>query len=403
MTPEIDEVPAVPGVSPAPTPPGAGGGSSTMRRLLGGAVALAVLAGAAVTVLLVSSSGSSKPHVVKPVTLTPAQISAAYRNATVMVVARSTVVGSSQLGSGGVPESIASGWVFSKSEGLIVTNAHAINADTLTVGFGKSSQTPAKVLGVDLKDDVAVLEVPPAELAGLAQIPLAAPSSVHVGDTACALGYPPIAGGDPLESPFQETCGTVSADQNVNLQVNTDEYLSNDDNALQLESNMLETTAAINPGNSGGPLINAQGQLIGMATSGSGNQSQGAAIKVDTLDQVLPTLTNSQSIGWPGFSTLTIPSRDVSELGLDPGGVVLTAVSADTPAAAKLGPALTDATNSDKLIIVDKINDAPVTDRQEYVDALRQLQSGEQVKLEAYTIDSESNTSDPGTVAFMMP
>lgn len=401
-TAPVEEAPAAPDLAPPSPPPS--GGSRVVRRLLAGAVGLTLLAGAAVAVVLVSSKHTPTPPPT-PQPLTPAQIAAKYRHATVMVVSRSSVAGSALLPSGGTPIASGTGWVVDKSRGIIITNAHVINDGDPTVGFDKASQTPAKVLGVDLKDDVAALQVPPAELAGLTQIPLANPHSVHVGDTACALGYPGI-GGDPLSSPYQETCGTISADQGVNVPVNTDDFLPNDDNAQQLESNMLETTAAINPGNSGGPVINTRGQLIGMATSSSGSgQSQGAAIKVGTIDQVLSTLTNGRSIAWAGLWTLTIPSDLVSQLGIDPGGVFVTALGTDTPADQKLGSALSQVTNAGGLIVIDKINDTPITNRQEYVDALARVQSGESVKLEVFVVNSDGSVdqSSLGTVTFTAP
>jgi putative serine protease PepD len=133
-------------------------------------------------------------------------------------------------------------------KGLILTNDHVIKgATSLTVDASGSSQktTSAKIVGVEANQDLVLIEVDPYGL-GLTPLTLASSSSLKVGDTVYAIGTP-----YGLEETF--TKGIVSA---------LSREIAAPDGAKI--TGAIQTDAALNPGNSGGPLLNEQGEVIGV-------------------------------------------------------------------------------------------------------------------------------------------
>jgi putative serine protease PepD len=133
-------------------------------------------------------------------------------------------------------------------KGLILTNDHVIKGATnLTVDASGSSHktTSAKIVGVEANQDLALIEVDPSGL-GLIPLALASSSSLKVGDTVYAIGTP-----YGLEETF--TKGIVSA---------LDREIAAPDGAKITGS--IQTDAALNPGNSGGPLLDEQGEVVGV-------------------------------------------------------------------------------------------------------------------------------------------
>ncbi len=173
-------------------------------------------------------------------------------------------------------EGAGSGFVLDK-EGHILTNYHVIRgAQQVEVIFLDESTVPAKVIGGDPRNDVAVLQVDaPPEL--LVPVELGQSANLQVGQRAIVIGNPFGQFGGTL------TTGVVSA-LNRTLQ-------SQDGRVM---SGIIQTDAAINRGNSGGPLLDSAGRVIGINTaifSPSGtNAGVGFAIPVDTVHRVLPDL-----------------------------------------------------------------------------------------------------------------
>jgi putative serine protease PepD len=133
-------------------------------------------------------------------------------------------------------------------EGLILTNNHVIAEGTnLTVSPGKSSTVTrvARVLGTDPDSDLALIKIDPSGL-GLQPLRLVSSASIQVGDPVYALGNP-----YGLDETF--TKGIVSALER--------EISAPDGAAIK---GVIQTDAPLNPGNSGGPLLNAQGEVIGV-------------------------------------------------------------------------------------------------------------------------------------------
>jgi len=168
------------------------------------------------------------------------------------------------------------------AQGHVVTNAHVVEGvSNVSVVLSNGRQIDADVLGVDSSNDLAVLQVAPADAEGLRALPLGRSAQLHVGD-------PVLAVGSPLGLEGTVTAGIVSA---------VDRQARFGDNPTRQSA--IQTDAAINPGNSGGPLVNAAGQVVGvntaiatLGTSRSGNIGIGFAIPVDRMTTLVRPLIN---------------------------------------------------------------------------------------------------------------
>jgi S1-C subfamily serine protease len=172
---------------------------------------------------------------------------------------------------------LGSGFVIDKA-GHIVTNYHVVSgANSIQVSFSNNERIKARVVGVDPSTDVAVLQVNVKSRA-LKSLPLGNSDAVRVGDQVIAIG-------NPFGLDRSVTAGIVSA---VQRRIEAPNQLS--------ISHVIQTDAALNHGNSGGPLLNAQGQVIGVnAQIETGGQSQGNvgigfAIPINTVKNVAADL-----------------------------------------------------------------------------------------------------------------
>jgi putative serine protease PepD len=178
-------------------------------------------------------------------------------------------------------------------KGLILTNDHVIKgATSLTVDASGSSKrtTSAKIVGEEANQDLALIEVDPSGLE-LKPLELASSSSVQVGDTVYAIGTP-----YGLEETF--TKGIVSA---LNREISAP-----DGSKI---TGAIQTDAALNPGNSGGPLLDEQGQVIGVnsqiasdaaRTEGSqpGSTGVGFAISSNTVAAVVKKIEAGEGVSY---------------------------------------------------------------------------------------------------------
>jgi putative serine protease PepD len=178
-------------------------------------------------------------------------------------------------------------------EGLILTNDHVIaGATSLTVNAGGATSTtrPATVVGEEANSDLALIHVDPSGL-GLKPLKLVSSSSVQVGDSVYAIGNP-----YGLEETL--TRGIVSA---------LDREISAPDGAKI--TGAIQTDAALNPGNSGGPLLNEQGDVVGVnsqiasdaadvAGSQPGSTGVGFAISSNTVAQVVKTIEAGKGVSY---------------------------------------------------------------------------------------------------------
>jgi len=210
------------------------------------------------------------------------------------------------------------------ANGTILTNRHVVNgADKVTVSLADGTHYTAKVLGEDARTDVAVVKIEPTEK--LTVLPLGDSNKAQVGEWVMAVGNPFGMGGNSV------TVGVVSfkgRDMDIS------------EHGTPIE--MLQTDAAINPGNSGGPLINAQGQAIGINTliiSPGASQSSGVgfAVPIDVAKQELGQLESKGHVdrGWLGVEIQAVDQDLAKSLKLDKArGAIVADVTADSPAAA---------------------------------------------------------------------
>ena len=203
------------------------------------------------------------------------------------------------------------------AQGHVVTNDHVVEgASTYTVRLGeKGDPLEAKLIGKDPSTDLAVLQVDPKKVSAETKpLPLASSSGLRPGDAAIAIG-------SPFGLSGTVTTGIISAlDRDIDSP-----------NGFNI-SGVLQTDAAINPGNSGGPLLNADGQVIGVnsqiASSSRQSSGVGFAVPVDTVKEIVPQLIKGGDIdrAYLGVSTTAVPSGDDK-------GAVVAAIADGGPAA----------------------------------------------------------------------
>ena len=176
-------------------------------------------------------------------------------------------------------------------KGLILTNDHVVKgATSITIDASGSSNTTrgATLVGEEANKDLALIRVNPSGL-GLKALPLASSNSVQVGDTVYAIGTP-----YGLEETF--TKGIVSA---LNREISAPDGAK--------IAGAIQTDAALNPGNSGGPLLNDQGEVIGVNSqiasdaasidgSQPGSTGVGFAIAADTVVSAVQTIEAGKGI-----------------------------------------------------------------------------------------------------------
>ncbi|HZI70773.1 MAG TPA: trypsin-like peptidase domain-containing protein, partial [Nitrososphaeraceae archaeon] len=176
-------------------------------------------------------------------------------------------------------------------QGHIISNSHVVSgAKTVDVTFVDGNTYTANVIGNDPSSDVAVLQITDnnyssAEKSGV-PLAIANSSKLQVGEQIIAIG-------NPFGLSDTMTTGIVSQ---------IGRLLPNQDTGFSIP-NGIQTDAAINPGNSGGPLLNMQGQVVGMNTailSGTGGFSGlGFAIPSNIIIRIVPTLIQKGSYDHP--------------------------------------------------------------------------------------------------------
>jgi len=291
-------------------------------------------------------SDTSKPVAITPATETVSQIVQNVKPSVVSIKAE----GSSGSGTG-------SGFIY-REDGYIVTNNHvaapAINGGKLTVYLEDKTSFVAKLVGRNASYDLAVLKI---DATGLKPVNIGDSNAINVGDLTVAFG-------SPLGLTGTVTSGIVSA---INRPVTAG---GADDQSF---ISAIQTDAAINPGNSGGPLVNGQGQVIGVnsaiATLGSGTQSGsiglGFAIPINQAQRVISEIIETGKSSTP-IAGISIDST------FDGTGAKIAEVVADGPAAS------TDLKVGD---IVTKINGEAVEDSTELIVAIRRNNPGDTIVL----------------------
>ncbi len=227
---------------------------------------------------------------------------------TVFVTQTRTVVDPWEGTSQEVPAGSGSGFVWD-DQGHVVTNFHVVQgAAALTVTFQDQQRFDAKVVGVEPKKDIAVLQV---------QAPQSLLKAVKVPSNAeLEVGQKVIAIGNPFGLDHTLTTGVVSA---LGRHVQGIGGVTIRD--------MIQTDAAINPGTSGGPLLDSQGQLIGMNTmifSKSGSSAGiGFAVPVRTIARVVPQILKTGKAEQLGLGLHIDPAQRLERLNRIRGVMVV--------------------------------------------------------------------------------
>ncbi len=206
------------------------------------------------------------------------------------------------------PYGIGTGFIYD-SAGYILTNQHVVdNADVIQVTVdGNTKPYEAKLLGTSKDLDLAVLKIQGKDF-----------PTVQLGDSdSIKVGSEVVAIGNPQGFDHTVTAGVLSA-KDRSIDINEE-----DGSGTRNYKNLLQTDASINPGNSGGPLLNLNGQVIGMNVAVStDSQGIGFAIAVNTIKEVVDKLEANQEIPkepvpFIGASLMTITDEVAKQMGTD--------------------------------------------------------------------------------------
>ena len=225
-----------------------------------------------------------------------------------------------------VSTSRGSGVIFDPA-GYILTNNHVVeDATFVDIVLSTGQELDIEIIGTDPNTDLAVLKIDPNEVENLVVTPLADSTSARIGDWVIAIG-------NPLGFEGSVTVGVISA---------KDRSLPLDDVRLH---DLLQTDAVINPGNSGGPLLNLNGEIIGINTAiirgrlASGQEAEGIgfAVATTTAIPVVAQIIENGRVIWPriGVSIDDVTPANAEELGLSVDqGVLVVSLAAGGPAEA---------------------------------------------------------------------
>ena len=286
--------------------------------------------------------------------LTPAQVYA--KNVGSVVAISATVQSTGIYGQITEGASSGSGFILTQ-DGYVVTNCHVVEgATSVSIITHDGTESPAKVVGSDSTNDVAVLK---AEAENLVPVTLGSSSDLIIGDMVVAIG-------NPLgELTSTQTVGYVSG---KGREVATDSLTT---------ISMIQTDAAINPGNSGGPLFNMAGEVVGITTAKySGTTGSGASIEgigfAIPIDDVLGMISDLMDYGYVtgaylGVNVQNTDANATAMYNLPAGAYVYSVVDGGSADRAGVQP---------KDIIID-LGGHAVTNVTTLTRALRNFQAGD--------------------------
>lgn len=293
--------------------------------------------------------------------------------------------GGSSSGSGSgqlVPTGIGSGFIFDKT-GYILTNEHVVhNADVVQVTVqGTDKPYEAKVLGKSYELDLAVLKIEGDD--NFPSIPLGNSDDTQVGEWLVAIG-------NPQGFDHTVTTGVLSARER-------DITIPGDNGEKDREyEHLLQTDASINPGNSGGPLLNLNGEVIGINVAVSSDaQGIGFAIPTSTVTEVIEQLKNNEEIPqkpvpFIGATLMTMTDEVAKQMETDvKEGSIVTDIVFKSPAYnADLRP----------YDIITGANGTKFATKEKLIEFIQQQQVGQKVTLnvvrDGRTIDLDVTIGD---------
>lgn len=252
-----------------------------------------------------------------------------------------------------------SGFIVDAQKGYIVTNNHVIDgAQKITVSLSDGRNLEAKLVGKDPRTDLAILQI--SDMSNLTAVKLGDSSKLEVGESVVAIGNP---GGN--EFARSVTTGVVSATSRT-LEMPGEPSLYN----------LIQTDAAINPGNSGGPLVNYQGEVIGINSAKyaqQGFEGMGFAIPMSDANSIIQQLIQSGVAKHPALLVSVddqyLSYAQTKNLSL---GAYISEVQANGPAA-KAGIVKGD--------VITQIGDAKIKSSSDLVQELYKHKIGDQINL----------------------
>jgi S1-C subfamily serine protease len=218
-----------------------------------------------------------------------------------------------------------------RADGIVVTNYHVVEgAQRITVITPppNTARYDARVIGGDAAADLAVLKI---DAEGLPVIPMGRSEDLMLGQRVVAVGYALALKGGP-----SVTTGIVSAiDRTITAQ-DPNYHPTEGEDGTRTYSDVIQTDAAINPGNSGGPLLNLDGEVVGINTAGAGQaENIGFSIAIDAAeDTIQNAMSNPDApVAYLGVVTQTVnPSLAYQfDLPVEQGAYVVD-VAANGPA-----------------------------------------------------------------------
>lgn len=309
------------------------------------------------------------------------------QNAVVSVINYGQNPNSDDLNSQDAISGEGSGVIYKKDNqyAYIVTNNHVVSgAASLDIQLADGSKVSGELVGADAYSDIAVIRIAASKAPAVAQF--GDSSKVNVGETAIAIGSP--LGTDYANSVTQGIISSLS--RNVNLTT---------DDGQAVSTNALQTDAAINPGNSGGPLINIEGQVIGITSSkisvsgeaGVSVEGMGFAIPANDAVKIIEQLEKNGSVSRPALGIQMTNLSNLSSYGVNrlnipdnvTGGVLVRSVQSGMPADGKL----------QQNDIITKVDDTDINTTSDLQSALYSHSLNDNIKITFIRDGKESTTT----------
>jgi len=272
------------------------------------------------------------------------------------------------------------------SKGHILTNHHVVaNAQKLEVALADGSRWPAKPIGSDPDNDLAVIKID-APREKLKVIPMGDSKNLRIGQKVLAIG-------NPFGFERTLTTGVISSlGRTIRSEVGT------------LIEDVIQTDAAINPGNSGGPLLNSEGEIVGINSAiispSGGNVGIGFAIPVNTAKRLIPELISKGYVTYPWIGatiqTLIPEVAKYLKLKIERGALIAEVVKGGPADKAGLigGSQRVQVGNMIVLVggdIVVKADDLEIKTNEELIRYVREKKIGNTVTFKVYRKDKFEN------------
>ncbi|RSI78518.1 Serine protease Do-like HtrA [Streptococcus mitis] len=278
-----------------------------------------------------------------------------------------------------------SGVIYKKNgkDAYLVTNTHVIQgASKVDIRLADGTKVPGEIVGSDTFSDIAVVKISSEKVTTVAEF--GDSSKLNVGETAIAIG-------SPLGSEYANTVtqGIISSlNRNVSLK-------SQDGQAISTKA--IQTDTAINPGNSGGPLVNIQGQVIGITSSkiasngGTSVEGLGFAIPSNDAQNIIKQLESDGKVTRPALgiqmvNLANIGASDLRKLNIPSSvtsGVVVKSVQSNMPASGHL----------EKYDVITKVDDKEISSSTDLQSALYNHSIGDTIKITYYRNGKEETTT----------